>query len=159
MKQDYIYYLRRCIEVSEASKAHGNTPFGAILVGPEGNILLEQENIEISTGECTGHAETALMAKASKAYSKEFLKDCTFYTTVEPCAMCSGAIYWGGVGRVVFGATEARLLEATGNNPQNPTLSLSCRDIFAAGQKDIRVVGPCPEIVEEVMKVHEGYWN
>ena len=159
MKKSHQEYLKEAVAVSWESRENGNTPFGALLVSPEGEILLKQGNIEISTGECTGHAETALMAKASKAYSKDYLKDCTFYTTFEPCAMCSGAIYWGGVGTVVFGATEEKLLELTGDNPQNPTMSLSCREVFARGQKDITVIGPFQEMEEEILAPHLDYWK
>lgn len=63
---DHLFYLRKAIEVSKKSREHGNTPFGAILVDGEGNILLEQENIEITEYNCSGHAETSLMIKASK---------------------------------------------------------------------------------------------
>ncbi len=159
MYQAHEDYLRRCIEVSKASRAHGNTPFGAILVDGEGRILLEQENIEITEQTCIGHAETILANRASGLYSKEFLKECTLYTTAEPCAMCAGAIYWSNIGRVVFGMSEKRLLELTGNDEQNPTFNLSCRTVFAAGQKKIEVLGPFPNVEEEAAKVHEGYWN
>ena len=87
MYREHEYYLKRCIEVSKASREHGNTPFGAILVDEDGNILLEQENVEISTHKSTGHAETQLAEKASTMYSKDFLWKCTLYTTAEPCAM------------------------------------------------------------------------
>ena len=60
---DHLFYLRKAIEVSKKSREHGNTPFGAILVDGEGNILLEQENIEITEYNCSGHAETSLMIK------------------------------------------------------------------------------------------------
>ena len=53
MYREHEYYLKRCIEVSKASREHGNTPFGAILVDEDGNILLEQENVEISTHKST----------------------------------------------------------------------------------------------------------
>ena len=69
MYREHEYYLKRCIEVSKASREHGNTPFGAILVDEDGNILLEQENVEISTHKSTGHAETQLAEKASTMYS------------------------------------------------------------------------------------------
>jgi tRNA(Arg) A34 adenosine deaminase TadA len=155
----HLLHLRRAIEVSKAARAHGNTPFGAILVGPDGDVLLEQENIEITERLCTGHAEATLAARASQAYDKDFLWSCTLYTTAEPCAMCSGAIYWGNIGRVVYGMTEVRLLELTGSDDQNPTFSLPCRTVFAAGQKDIEVLGPFPEVEDEAAAVHEGYWN
>lgn len=157
--KDHIDYLKRAIEISRESRASGNTPFGALLVDKDGNILMEQGNIEISGKVCTGHAETTLAARASQEYSREFLWDCTLYTTAEPCAMCSGAIYWANIGRVVYGMTERRLLQLTGSNEQNPTFDLPCRDVFSKGQKEITVLGPFPEIEEEAAKVHEGYWN
>jgi tRNA(Arg) A34 adenosine deaminase TadA len=158
-QNDHLYYLRKAIEVSEKSREHGNTPFGAILVDADGNVLLKQENIEITESNCTGHAETTLMEQASKKYSKEFLWSCTLYTTAEPCVMCAGAIYWGNVGHVVYGISEKRLLELTGDNEQNPTFSLPCRQVFASGQKNILVEGPFTEIENEVVEVHRGYWK
>ena len=102
MYKDHIYYLRKCVEVSKRSRESGNMPFGCILVDKDGNIILEQMNIESTDYKCTGHAETQLMEKASMKYSKSFLWDCTLYSTAEPCAMCTGAIYWGNVGRIVY---------------------------------------------------------
>ena len=161
MYQSHEFYLRRCIEISKDSRAHGNAPFGALLVDKDGNILMERENIEITEKVCTGHAEATLAARASHEYSKAFLRDCTLYTTAEPCAMCAGAIYWANIGRVVYGMTERRLLELTGSNEQNPTFDLPCRNVFACGQKEIEVVGPFPEVEVEVEAavVHEGYWD
>lgn len=156
---DHVYYLKKAIEVSKKSREHGNTPFGALLVDKDGNILMEQENIEITEKICTGHAEATLAARASQTYSKDFLWQCTLYTTAEPCAMCAGAIYWANIGRVVYGMTERRLLELTGSHEQNPTFDLPCRQVFARGQKDITVIGPVPEIEEEAAAVHQGYWD
>jgi len=157
--QSAIDYLRQAISVSKKSREHGNTPFGAILVDPEGTVILEQENIEITQSNCTGHAETTLMEAASQRYSKSFLWNCTLYTTAEPCAMCSGAIYWGNVGKVVYGISEERLLTLTGDNEQNPTFNLPCREVFRKGQKQITVIGPFPELEDEIVAVHEGYWK
>lgn len=61
-KEQHIQFLRRAIEVSKNARAHGNTPFGAILVDGDGNILMEQENIEITERISTGHAEATLAA-------------------------------------------------------------------------------------------------
>lgn len=151
--------LRRAIQVSRRAREHGNTPFGALLVDADGVVLLEQENIEITERVCTGHAETTLAARASERYDKAFLWGCTLYTTAEPCAMCSGAIYWANIGRVVYAMSEARLLALTGSDEQNPTFDLPCRQIFAAGQKDITVLGPFPEVEAEAAAVHAGYWK
>ena len=135
--QSHEAYLKRAIELSVKSRESGNTPFAALLVDKDGNIIMEQMNNEITEHKCTGHAETQLVERASHAYSKEFLWDCTLYTTAEPCAMCSGAIYWGNIGHVVYAMTEKDLLSLTGADPQNPTFDLPCRDVFAKGQKAI----------------------
>lgn len=151
-------YLREAIKVSKQAVADGNHPFGAILVDKEGNILLRQGNIEVTQRDCTGHAETTLCRAASKQYDRDFLWDCTLYTSCEPCCMCCGAIYWGNIGRLVFGATEQDLLKETGDNPLNPTMTSNCRDILSRGQKDIVVVGPVEEVREEALEIHKTYW-
>lgn len=150
-------YLKKAIEVSRAARAHGNAPFGAILVDAEGSVLMEQENTVLTGKNCTHHAETALAARASGLFSREILKGCTLYSSAEPCAMCAGAIYWCGLGRVVYGLSEARLLSLTGSHPENPTLSLPCRRVFEAGQRPIEVLGPFLE--DEAAEVHLGFWQ
>lgn len=157
--QDHIKYLREAIEVSKAARAAGNTPFGALLTDGEGNILITQQNVEITEHKATGHAETQLAEKASMTYSKEFLWNCTLYTTAEPCAMCAGAIYWANIGKVVYAMSERDLLRLTGSDEQNPTFDLPCREVFARGQKEIQVIGPFEEVAPEAAAVHEGYWN
>ncbi len=156
---EHVDYLLRCADVSRQAREHGNTPFGAVLVGPDGTILVEQENIELTDGDCTGHAETALMRKASQRFDRDFLARCTLYSTAEPCAMCSAAIYWGNVRRVVYAITEQQLLALTGDDPRNPTMSLPCRQVFSSGQKEIAVIGPIDEAAEAVVAAHEGFWN
>jgi tRNA(Arg) A34 adenosine deaminase TadA len=71
--------------------------------------------------------------------------------------MCAGAIYWTGIGRVVYGLPEQDLLKYTGSHEQNPTLDIPCRDVFARGQRVIEVSGPL--LKEEAGKVHEGFWT
>ena len=71
--------------------------------------------------------------------------------------MCSGAIYWTGLRRVVYGMSEQQLKEMTGNHPENPTLDLPCRVVFAAGQRQVEVIGPMLE--DEAALVHVGVWG
>src|SRR5665213_2082533 len=68
-------------------------------------------------GDMTAHAERLLATAACKAYEPEELADCTIYASAEPCAMCAGAIYWAGIGRVVYGLSEERLKALTGPPP------------------------------------------
>lgn len=156
--KDHEYYLRRCIELAKSAVENGNMPFGAVLVDSEGQIVLEQENIEITESDCTGHAETQLMVKASKKFDKEFLWGCLLYTTAEPCVMCAGAIYWGNVGKVIFGLSEKDLLEITGDDEQNPTFDLPCREVFGRGQKDIEVIGPIKGMKEEISELYLDFF-
>jgi tRNA(Arg) A34 adenosine deaminase TadA len=148
--------LRQSFEVAARAYRNGNHPFGAILVGPDGTVLMEQENAYNPHHDMTGHAERVLMTRASQQYEPGFLKDCTIYISAEPCAMCAGAIYWAGVGRVVYAMSESQLKEITGNHPENPTLDLPCRVVFEAGQRKVEVIGPV--LSEEAARLHEGVW-
>jgi len=146
--------LRTAISLARNAREHGNHPFGALLADEQGNILLEAENTVVTANDCTGHAETNLMRAASKAFPPGILASCTLYTSTEPCPMCSGAIFWGNVGRVVFALSQAGLYSMTGDSPEK--LPLSCRDVLAHAGRDVELVGPALE--DEARKVHEGFW-
>jgi tRNA(Arg) A34 adenosine deaminase TadA len=150
-------HLRAAISVARNARSNGNHPFGAILVDPSGTQLLAAENSVVIGRDATGHAETNLVREASGRYDPAELGTFTLYTSTEPCAMCAGAIYWSGIGRVVFALGEDELLELTGANPGNPTLALPCREVFARGQREITVLGPVP--LPEARAVHAGFWS
>jgi tRNA(Arg) A34 adenosine deaminase TadA len=80
-------------------------------------------------------------------------------TTVEPCAMCTGALYWANIGRLVYGLEEAKLLALTGNDAKNPTMDLPSRSVLASGQKRVEVHGPFPEIEDELVAPHRDFWR
>jgi tRNA(Arg) A34 adenosine deaminase TadA len=149
--------LRRSFAVARRAHANGNHPFGCLLVGPRGDVLLEAENGYLPDRDMTAHAERLLATAASKKFAPEVLAGCTLYTSAEPCAMCAGAIYWVGISRVVYGLSEHRLKGMTGNHAENPTLDLPCRTVFAAGQRRVEVIGPLLE--DEAAAVHAGVWN
>ena len=92
---------------------HGGRPFGAILVGPDDKVLIEAEN-DYRSGDRTAHAERVLLSRASTIFQKDFLALCTIYSSAEPCAMCAGAVYWAGVGRVVYALSENDLIDLIG---------------------------------------------
>ena len=71
--------------------------------------------------------------------------------------MCAGAVYWAGIGRVVYGLSEARLKQITGSHEKNPTLELPCRIVFSAGQRKVEVIGPLLE--DEAAAQHDGVWG
>jgi tRNA(Arg) A34 adenosine deaminase TadA len=158
MMPNDIVHLRAAFAVAARARAGGDHPFGAVLVGPDGNVLLEQGNgFTAEGGDMTAHAERLLATRASKTYTAEFLAGCTIYVSAEPCAMCSGAIYWAAIGRVVYGQSEAALKRLIGAHPENPTLDLPCRVVFAAGQRRVEVVGPLLE--DEAIALHAGFWT
>jgi tRNA(Arg) A34 adenosine deaminase TadA len=154
---DHTALLRLAIEESRKARANGVHPFASILVGPDGEVLMTQHNAFMPDHDMTGHAERVLMTRASTTLSPEILRECTIYTSAEPCAMCAGAIYWTGLKRVVYGLSEHALKGITGNHPENPTLDLPCRTVFAAGQRQVEVIGPMLE--DEAAEVHEGVWG
>jgi tRNA(Arg) A34 adenosine deaminase TadA len=126
-------------------------------VGPEGDVLLSSGNT-FTRDRGVGHAEANVARAAARLHAPEFLQRCTLVTSVEPCCMCAGACYWAGIGTVVYGLSERRLAELTGDNPENLTLDLSCRQVFAAGRRPVTVRGPFPELEEEIVKEHRGFW-
>jgi tRNA(Arg) A34 adenosine deaminase TadA len=147
--------LRLAIEVAGRARAHGNHPFGAVLAGENGQVLLEVENTVLTTHDVTGHAETNLIRLASARLTKEALSQCTLYASTEPCAMCAGAIYWAGVGRVVYGLSERELYALTGSGHNG--LLLPCREVLAHGGRRVEVIGPALE--PEARLVHVGFWT
>jgi tRNA(Arg) A34 adenosine deaminase TadA len=150
-------FLRLAIEVARQARAVGNHPFGAVLVGADGTVLMQAGNAHGDAGDRTGHAERVLMTRASQTYEAAFMAGCTLYSSAEPCAMCSGAAYWAGVGRVVYGISEHDLAQLIGPHPENLTMNLPCRLVLGAGQREIEVVGPLLE--NEARAVHEGFWT
>ena len=151
------HFLRRSFDVARRAMTHGNHPFGAILVDQNRNVLIEVENGYMPSRDGTAHAERLLATQACTSIAPEILKGATLYSSAEPCAMCAGAIYWAGIGRLVYGLSEHRLRDLTGNHPENPTLDLPCREVFSCGQRPTEVIGPLLE--DEAAAPHEGIWN
>ena len=154
---DHVALLRQAIAESAKARAAGGHPFASILVGPDGTVLMTQHNAYMPDHDMTGHAERVLMTRASTSLPAELLRQCTIYTSAEPCAMCSGAIYWAGIGRVVFGQTERDLKAQTGAHEENPTLDLPCHVVFEAGQRPTEIVGPL--LADEAAKLQDDFWK
>jgi len=152
-----LRHLRRCIALAGKARDAGQHPFAAIVVDENGEVLAEAQNqSRPPEGDPTRHAELLAVSRAAKIFSPERLARSTLYTSAEPCSMCAGAIYWASIGRVVYALSERRLLLLTGDNEENPTFSLPCREVFARGQRRVEIVGPLLE--DEAAKPHEGFW-
>jgi tRNA(Arg) A34 adenosine deaminase TadA len=151
------HFLRRAFDVARRAMKNGNHPFGALLVDEGGKVLIESENGYMPDHDGTAHAERLLATEACRTLPADIRAKATIYSSAEPCAMCAGAIYWAGIGRLVYGLSEERLRGVTGNHPENPTLDLPCRAVFASGQRPTEVIGPLLE--DEAEALHEGVWK
>ena len=149
-------HLARAIAVAQSSRQGGNHPFGAVLVAGDG-ATLEAENSVVTTNDPTGHAELNLVRLAGRRLSRDQLAVSTLYTSTEPCAMCCGAIYWAGIGRVVYALPEEALAALVPAQDGAPTMDLPCREVFARGGTPVIVAGPA--LVEEASAVHAGFWD
>ena len=153
---DDLALLRQAIALAAESRAAGQHPFAAVLADAEGRVLMRAMNGFHPHGDGTAHAERLLATRACIELPAETRAAATLYSSAEPCAMCSGAIYWAGIGRVVYGLSESRLKAMIGPHPENLTLDLPCRTVFAAGQRRITVEGPLLE--DEAAVAHQGFW-
>lgn len=149
--------LQEAADIAAQCAQAGNHPFGALLADGDGTVLLRAGN-NWQSDRGVGHAELSLTREAAQRYTPEFLRHCTIFTSVEPCCMCAGSIYWAGIGRVVFGMSEERLAGMAGDNPENLTLALPCRQVFAAGRREVSVVGPIPDMEDDIALAHQGFW-
>ncbi|MCH3918816.1 MAG: nucleoside deaminase [Spirochaetia bacterium] len=154
-----IALLYQTVRVAHEALMRGCHPFGALLADKDGNILIEQGN-DKDASPCL-HAETALMIRAGKLYDRQFLEQCSMYTNFEPCVMCTGAVYWTGVSRIVYGVSEAQLKKLTGDHDENPTFSLSTAEVLRHGQRDMVVAGPTADsdLVAAILKDHLDFWK
>ena len=148
--EEHYPFIRECIRLAEEAKRNGNHPFGSILVH-NGEILLRAQNSVITENDLAQHPESILARAGASKYSPAFLAQCTLYTSTEPCAMCSGAIYWSGIERVIFACSAEKLYEYASGG-----LHISCREIFQKGEHSVEVIGPILE--DEAAQAHIGFW-
>lgn len=153
-----LRHLERTIDLADEAVAEGNHPFGALIVDATGAVILEGKN-EYLIDKGPGHAETNLARRAAREFPIEQLRGSTLYTSVEPCCMCAGTVYWAEIGALVFGMTEHRLSELTEDDPLNPTQNLDSRTVFAAGRNPTEVRGPFFELEERIVAQHLAFWS
>ena len=143
MRAADVVFLRRTFALAQQARKRGDEPFGAIVVHHTGSILAEAANTKLTENDPTGHAEINAVRAAAHRLDADVLARCTLYASTEPCAMCCAAIYWSGIGRVVFGLRGDALLEMAEVNPGNDALSIPSREIFAAESERSRWRARC----------------
>jgi tRNA(Arg) A34 adenosine deaminase TadA len=144
-------FIREAIKLADQAKESGNHPFGALLVIDEKVILKAQNTVNSDTNP-TSHAETNLVQLAIQQLTKQQLASAILYTSCEPCAMCSGAIYWSGIRKVIYALSTEELGRMAGGD-----MNISCREIFARTRENVEVVGPL--LIDEARKAHEEFWR
>ncbi len=105
--QDEIF-MRQAIALSALAAEHGNEPFGAVLV-KDGQVVYTNENQIHTAADPTFHAEAGLLRRFCGETGITDLRDYTLYSSCEPCFMCSGAMVWCGLGRLVYAASNVDL--------------------------------------------------
>jgi tRNA(Arg) A34 adenosine deaminase TadA len=156
MDQTDVLHLRRCVELARAARQAGNEPFGSLLVGRDGSVLIELMNTT-GDGDVTGHPELAIASWASLNLTADERAAATLYTSCESCPMCAAGQYWSGIGRLVFAISGEQLNAILPNGV--PRLDLSSRCVFERGNVDVEVVGPCEELSDEALAVLDGFWT
>ncbi len=151
--------LRRAFALAREARARGDRPFAAVVVTEDGAVLAEGLSTQGAGGGGTlAHSEmNACAGVIAAAVPRERLRRATIYSSGEPCAMCSAAIFYTGIGRVVYGLSAGAILHLRNAQPHTAGLSLSCRAVMESAAERVEVVGPCLE--EEGAVPHQGYWT
>jgi tRNA(Arg) A34 adenosine deaminase TadA len=149
--------LRETFRIAQRARERGDRPFGALLAGPERDVLLEAHDDVLSRRHRLGHAVSNVLREACNRFPRELLERCTLYASTEPCAMCAGAVFWSGVRRMLFGLSTARLIEFASGRVRSRELSIPCRGILALGRPLTEVTGPV--LQAEALEAHWGYWT
>lgn len=114
-------------------------PFGATWVSADGTRTLVSRNNQVTAVDPTGHAEMVLVREVGEAHGTAALRGATVFASGEPCAMCSGALFWTGVRRIVFAATAAEICASLGA----PELPVTASEVLARADPKVSVEGPC----------------
>ena len=101
-------FMRMALEEAAAAPNHGDVPVGAVLVSREGEVVARDHNRREERSDPTAHAEMLVIADAARAAGDWRLADHTLYVTLEPCVMCSGALVWSRMGKVVYAAADLK---------------------------------------------------
>ena len=102
-----IFFMQEALKEAKKAALAGEVPIGAIIV-VKGQIIARSHNQVELLRDPTAHAEILAITAATTYFNAKYLSQCTLYVTLEPCVMCSGALYWAQLHRVVFGATDPK---------------------------------------------------
>jgi tRNA(adenine34) deaminase len=130
--------MRLAIAASREALDAGDNPYGAVLVSARGAVLHVAANRQNSERDITAHAEVVLVRETAARLGAAALSGATVYASGEPCAMCSGALYWAGVQRIVYAAPNEVMNELFGGEQ----LPIRCVEVLAGASRKVQVEGP-----------------
>ncbi len=102
------YFMQKAMVLAEEAFDQGEIPVGALVVAEGKTIIGKGYNQTEKLTDVTAHAEILALTAASNFLGAKYLKDCTLYVTLEPCIMCAGALAWSQIGKIVYGAGDAK---------------------------------------------------
>lgn len=143
------YFMKKAIDLALQARNNGNEPFGALLV-KDNEITMIGKNEINSHCDPTHHAELGLIKKFCVENQVFDLKDYTLYTSCEPCVMCSGAMVWANLGKIVYSVSHDQLAKIAGSN-----IMISCKEVFEKSPNKPVVIENV--LNEEGLKVFESY--
>ena len=101
------YFMREAIKEAQYAFDRGEVPVGAVIVARR-QIIARAHNLTEALNDVTAHAEMQAITAAGGTIGGKYLEGCTLYVTLEPCAMCAGALFWSRISQVVFGARDEK---------------------------------------------------
>lgn len=107
MNNNDIFFMKQALKCAKKALLLDEVPIGALIV-KDGKIIAKGYNKSINSTDTTAHAEIVAVRKACKKLNNYRLNGCTVYVTIEPCAMCTGALIWARVKKIVFGAYDIK---------------------------------------------------
>jgi len=135
--------LHAALEVARRSLQNGNLPFGCILTDADGHVIEEGENTVVSAQDSIAHCEINLVLQIAGKYDSKFLESCSVYASTEPCPMCAAAIFWSGIGRIVFALSKEAYHSIAGTTNSAHLFDISCDKLLSYGKRTVKVYGPC----------------
>ena len=107
MEKDYIHFMRKALEEAKYAFYKNEVPVGCVIVN-ENEIISRSSNMVELLNDSTAHAELIAITSAQNSINNKNLDGCILYTTLEPCLMCHGAIYWSKINTIVYGASDEK---------------------------------------------------
>jgi tRNA(Arg) A34 adenosine deaminase TadA len=131
----------QAVLLAERALAKGNRPFGAVIVGADGQVLAEAENTTITDHDFAAHAEVNAMREVCRLHGQDRLAGATAYTNCPPCPMCAGAMMRFGLRRIVYGTSWHVMKDRI--PASSAVYGADLEKMLSAAEQPIELVGPC----------------